>query len=88
MMRMTSPSISRRSPPVPKRGTNVSLDPSLVAEARDLGVNVSLASSRGLERAVARARRQRWLQENKPALDAYNGHLDQHGLPLAKYRMF
>ena len=71
-----------------KRATNVSLDTALVAEAQDLGVNISLASARGLEQAVKAARAERWLEENKPALDGYNLWVEEHGLPLAKYRMF
>ena len=70
------------------RPTNVSLDTSLVEEAKALGVNISLASARGLEEAVKEARGKRWLEENMPALDAYNAYVEEHGLPLAKYRMF
>jgi antitoxin CcdA len=89
MMRMKNPSLARKpSVRTGLRPTNVSLDAALVAEAKALGVNISQASARGLEQAVAGARRQRWLEENKPALDAYNGYLDEHGLPLAKYRTF
>lgn len=72
----------------PARRTNVTLDPSLVAEAKELGVNVSQASERGVEQAVRKARAQRWLEENQPALDAYNDYVAEHGLPLAKYRSF
>ena len=71
-----------------KRATNVSLDAPLVEEAQALGVNISLASAQGLEQAVKKARSEQWLVENKPALDAYNLWIEQHGLPLAKYRLF
>ena len=37
----------------PKRATKVSLAESLLAEARDLGINVSQAAEAGLARAVA-----------------------------------
>jgi antitoxin CcdA len=70
------------------RRTNVTLDATLVEEARQLGVNVSQASNRGLEEAVRKARADRWLEENKPALDAYNEYVAEHGLPLAKFRSF
>ena len=71
-----------------KRATNVSLDTALVAEAQDLGVNISLASARGLEQAVKAARAERWLEENKAALDSSNAWVKANGLPLAKYRLF
>lgn len=70
------------------RATNVSLDAALVAEAKALNVNISLASARGLEAAVKAARSALWLEENKAALDAYNAWIAEHGLPLAKYRLF
>ena len=67
---------------------NLTLDQALVDEAKALGVSISQASNRGLEAAVKQARAERWLEENKPALDAYNLWIGQHGLPLAKYRLF
>ena len=70
------------------KATNISLNASLVEEAKALGVNISLASARGLEQAVKEARGKRWLEENIEALDAYNAYVEEHGLPLAKYRMF
>jgi antitoxin CcdA len=29
-----------------------------------------------------------WLRENKAALDSSNEYVEQHGLPLARYRQF
>jgi antitoxin CcdA len=71
-----------------KRPTNVSLSPSLVQEARDLGVNLSQACERGLEGEVRKARATAWLEANKPALEAWNRHVEEHGLPLARHRRF
>jgi antitoxin CcdA len=68
--------------------TNVSLDAALVAEAKQLGVNISQASNRGLEKAVKKARAERWLEENRAALDSYNEWIEANGLPLEKYRLF
>ncbi|MCY7280037.1 MAG: type II toxin-antitoxin system CcdA family antitoxin [Sphingomonas bacterium] len=68
--------------------TNVSLDDALVAEARELGVNVSRASNQGLKEAVKKARGERWLEENRAALDSYNAYVAANGLPLEKYRLF
>jgi antitoxin CcdA len=74
--------------PARRIATNVSLDSALVAEARALGINISQASSRGLESAVAQARAERWLEENKAALEASNAFVEAHGLPLASLRQF
>ncbi|MEA3039675.1 MAG: antitoxin CcdA [Sphingomonadales bacterium] len=71
-----------------KRPTNVSLNPSLVQDARELGVNVSQACERGLEDEVRKARAAAWLEANKPALEAWNRYVEENGLPLAEYRRF
>jgi antitoxin CcdA len=68
--------------------TNVSLDAVLVAEAKALGVSISQASNRGLEEAVKKARAERWLEENKEALEESNAWVEANGLPLEKYRRF
>ena len=33
-------------------------------------------------------RAQEWLDENREALDSWNAWVEEHGLPLAKYRLF
>ncbi len=71
-----------------RKATNVTLDAALVAEAKALGVNISLASARGLELAVREARGARWLAENRAALESSNAYVEKHGLPLAKHRLF
>lgn len=71
-----------------KTATNVSLDAKLVAEAKALGVSISQASNRGLEEAVKKARGERWLEENREALESSNAWVEANGLPLAKYRLF
>jgi len=68
--------------------TNVSLDAALVEEAKALGVSISQASNRGLEDAVKKARSERWLEENRDALDSSNAWVEANGLPLARYRLF
>ncbi|MBN8807581.1 MAG: type II toxin-antitoxin system CcdA family antitoxin [Sphingomonas sp.] len=71
-----------------RRPTNLSLDSRLVAEAKQLGINVSRASEEGLAREVLAERKRRFQEENREAMDAYNEYVREHGLPLAKYRMF
>ena len=70
------------------RPTNVSLDAALVAEAKVLGVSISRSANEGLEKAVKKARADKWLEENAAALDAYNAFIAEHGLPLERYRQF
>lgn len=33
-------------------------------------------------------RAEEWLAENREALDSFNAYIEQHGLPLEKYRSF
>ena len=72
----------------PKKSTSVSLAEPLLAEARALGVNVSQAAEDGLARAVSARRAELWIQENQEAIHSSNTYVEQHGLPLARYRMF
>ena len=70
------------------RATNLSLSAALVDEAKELGVNISLAAASGLEQAVAKRRAERWLEENAAAIDSYNDYVEKNGLPLETFRLF
>lgn len=71
-----------------KRPTNVSLNADLIAEARALDVNISEACERGLADQVKKAREAKWLEENLPALEAWNAWVRENGIPYAEYRQF
>jgi antitoxin CcdA len=86
-MNDASPSSIRRSHSR-RRPTNVSLSAEIVAEARELDINLSQACERGLVETIAEARKARWLEENREALESSNAWVEANGLPLAKYRLF
>ena len=71
-----------------KKATNLSIDRSLLEEARGLGINLSGAVEAGLKQAVAMARSAQWQRENVAALEGANDWVEQNGLPLEKYRQF
>lgn len=71
-----------------RKPTNLTLDPSLLAEARALGINLSQAAEAGLRRAVTEAKAKAWQHENAAALASSNAWADAHGLPLDRYRQF
>lgn len=71
-----------------KKPTNVSLPADLVEEAKKLGINVSQACEGGLLETVRKTKAERWLEENREAIEWSNEYVRKHGLPLAKYRMF
>lgn len=74
--------------PMVKKATNISLPQALVSEARSLGISLSQACERGLSAAIAEARADRWLDENRNAIEAWNRHTETHGLPLGRFRQF
>lgn len=85
---MTIQSIASSKRGAATRPTNLSLNASLVDEAKELGVNISLAAARGLEEAVKQARAERWLEDNRCALDSSNEWMEANGLPLVDLRLF
>lgn len=40
------------------------------------------------QRGVISTEGRKWLEENADAIKAWNDYVEQHGLPLAKYRQF
>lgn len=67
---------------------NVTLPEPLVTEAKALNVNISRAAEAGVAAAVKAAREAAWLAENRAAIEATNAWVAEHGLPLAKQRLF
>lgn len=82
-MRMNNPAPVRR-----RKATNLSLDPKLVEEARELGVNLSQACEAGLISANKMERERRWLEENRAAMEDWNRWIERNGLPLDHIRAY
>lgn len=72
----------------PKRPINLSLNSKVLELARELGMNLSQTVDALLADEVRRRYWQRWNEENKEAVEAYNARVEKEGLPLAKYRSF
>jgi antitoxin CcdA len=71
-----------------RKATNLSLDIEIVADARDLGINLSRTCEDALRKEIATERRRRWQEENKEAIAAWNVWAENNELPLDKYRQF
>jgi antitoxin CcdA len=82
--------MTRRSPTaaVTKRATNVSVRSDLLAAAREAGVNLSATLERALIEELAAARRRKWREENREAIQAYNEHIEKHGVFSDDVRRF
>ena len=72
----------------PKKAANLSLNSKVLEMARELGMNVSQTVDALLAEEVRKRYWERWKEENKDAMDAYNERIAKEGLPLAKYRTF
>ncbi|WP_049735662.1 type II toxin-antitoxin system CcdA family antitoxin [Rhizobium ecuadorense] len=72
----------------PRKAANLSLDESLVSQARDLKINISRAAEDGIAKAIKAERERLWRIENAEAIAASNAYVEKHGLPFAKYRQF
>jgi antitoxin CcdA len=71
-----------------KRSTNLTLPSRLVRDARQLGINLSAAAEDGIERAVAKARDQQWVDRNRGAMASYDAFVEREGLLLEDLRTF
>src|SRR5690606_14121726 len=80
MMRNEAPSV--------RKAANLSIDADLLAEAKALSVNISRAAEAGIADAVRKEKERAWKEENREAIEGWNAWVEEHGLPLAKYRQF
>lgn len=71
-----------------RRATSMTLDATLLDEAKALGVNISRAAERGVAAALKAARAEAWKRENAEAIAERAARIERHGLPLADLRKF
>jgi len=63
-----------------KKATNLSINKDLLAEARDLKINLSATLEEALQYKVREKRRKQWLAENREAINACNELAEMNGL--------
>ncbi len=63
----------------PKRAANLSINADLLSKARELNINLSATLEQALVEALRKKARDRWVAENKAAMEAYNEYVDKHG---------
>ena len=71
-----------------KRATNVSINQGLLEDAKALDINLSATLERALEAEVRARRRERWLEENREAIAAYNARIERDGMLSDHVRAF
>ena len=63
-----------------KKAANLSVDENLLDRARQLKLNLSQVLEAGLADAIRRHESAEWLRKNRAALEAYNQHVEKHGV--------
>ena len=71
-----------------KKRTNLSINESLLKEAKSLDINVSYSAEQGIFHAVNERKKVKWLEENTKAIESSNSFVNEHGLPLSTFRNF
>lgn len=71
-----------------KRAANLSVDERLLEQARQMKLNLSQVFEAGLAQAIRQREAQEWLKRNRAALDAYNEHVEKHGVFSEGLRSF
>ncbi len=64
----------------PKRAANLSINADLLSKAKELDINLSATLEQALIEALRKRQRDQWIAENQAAIEAYNEHVDKHGV--------
>ena len=76
------------NPQAPKKAANLSVNADLLSRARELNINLSATLEQALIQALEQRHREEWLVRNRDAIDAYNEHVEAHGVFSAGIRSF
>jgi antitoxin CcdA len=69
-----------------KRSVNLSIRADLADEAKAFGTNMSAMLESVLEEHHREIRRQKWRDENRAALEAWNTWIEENGVPFDELR--
>jgi antitoxin CcdA len=72
----------------PKREVQLQLNSKILDRAQELGMDVSETVDELLAEVVNKRYWERWNEDNKEAIAAYNERIEREGIPLARYRTF
>jgi len=76
------------NPNAPKRSANLSVNSDLLDKAKESGINLSATLEQALAEALKNKQREQWLTENRAAINAYNDHVEIHGVFSDDLRSF
>lgn len=71
----------------------IHIDADLAAKATEAGVDMTVVAEVAISRAIERALvtdedRHLWKDENEAAIESSNRYVEEHGLPLSRYRRY
>lgn len=72
----------------PKKAANLSVNSDLLEKTRALKINLSATLEHALEQELSKAEAEKWAEENKAAIKAYNTFIQQHGCFGDEFREF
>ncbi|MDD5037233.1 MAG: type II toxin-antitoxin system CcdA family antitoxin [Methylococcaceae bacterium] len=76
------------SPSFPKEAADLLVDAECWREAKPLGINRSPAFEAHLAERVKAGKREKWRDENREAVEAYNRRVEEHGVFSDGWRSF
>ncbi|WP_019528542.1 type II toxin-antitoxin system CcdA family antitoxin [Dasania marina] len=72
----------------PKKPTNLSVNSDLLKKSKAININLSAALEQALKDKLAQDQAEKWADNNKNAIKAYNNFVDEHGCFGDEYREF
>lgn len=72
----------------PKKPTNLTINSDLLAQARNMKINVSSTLENALAEVLKQKKQETWLSENSQAISSYNEKISEYGLFSDEMRTF
>ncbi len=72
----------------PKKPTNLSLNSDLLTKCKAMNINLSATLEQALSEKLAKTESDKWAEENKNAIKAYNKFVEENGCFGDEYREF
>lgn len=72
----------------PKKPTNLSLNSDLLKKCKAMNINLSATLEQALTEQLAKSKAEKWVEENKNAIRAYNEFIEENGCFGDEFRAF
>ena len=71
-----------------KKTVSVTIEPALLHQAREAGINLSATLTTALKHQIRESKAERWKRANRKAIQELNRITDEHGLLSDDHRTF